>query len=372
MTSLDRRASLLGAVDHLVRHRIAGDIVECGVWRGGSMMLAALALMARGDTSRDLWLYDTFEGMSEPTAADREPVAARAPRRSWRARRAATGVWCEAGLADVQANLWSTGYPERAHPLRPGQGRGHDPGDAAGADRPAAARHRLVRVDPARARPPLSAAGASRRPRDRRLRPLAGRAPGGRRVLRGACRAGLPAPRRLHRAPGRQARRRMKASVTPAVPPPRLLTALPQVYAAAAVRLVLPLVVLPIVAGAPRRRRVRPARLHPRLGRPAGDAGRRRLPRRGDAARGRRRRGRALAPWRSRCSRRAWRSRCRRCCWRSPRWHGRAPGRRRIRSPMRSPSPRSPAPSAGRRPGTCRRRSSSTAGRGSRSSSTRR
>jgi O-antigen/teichoic acid export membrane protein len=40
----------------------------------------------------------------------------------------------------------------------------------------------------------------------------------------------------------------MKASVTPAAPPPRLLTALPQVYAAAAVRLVLPIVVLPLVA----------------------------------------------------------------------------------------------------------------------------
>ena len=66
MTGLDRRASLLGAIDHVVRHRIAGDIVECGVWRGGSMMLAALALMARGDTSRELWLYDTFKGMSEP------------------------------------------------------------------------------------------------------------------------------------------------------------------------------------------------------------------------------------------------------------------------------------------------------------------
>jgi hypothetical protein len=82
MTSLDRRASLLGAIDHVVRHRIAGDIVECGVWRGGSMMLAALALMARGDTSRDLWLYDTFEGMSEPGAEDRARAAKR-PRRSF-------------------------------------------------------------------------------------------------------------------------------------------------------------------------------------------------------------------------------------------------------------------------------------------------
>src|SRR5699024_9544174 len=71
MTSLARRASLLGAVDHVVSNRIPGDIVECGVWRGGSMMVVALALMARGDTSRELYLYDTFEGMSEPTDADR-------------------------------------------------------------------------------------------------------------------------------------------------------------------------------------------------------------------------------------------------------------------------------------------------------------
>ena len=115
MTSLDRRASLLGAIDHLARHEIAGDIVECGVWRGGSMMLAALALMARGDTSRDLWLYDTFEGMSEPGAEDRSTSGESAAAQLARTPRG-EGVWCEAGLADVRANLESTGYPgERIH-----------------------------------------------------------------------------------------------------------------------------------------------------------------------------------------------------------------------------------------------------------------
>jgi len=115
MTSLDRRASLLGAIDHVVRHRIAGDIVECGVWRGGSMMLAALALMARGDTSRHLWLYDTFEGMSEPGAEDRSASGESAAAQLARTPRG-EGVWCEAGLADVRANLESTGYPgERIH-----------------------------------------------------------------------------------------------------------------------------------------------------------------------------------------------------------------------------------------------------------------
>ena len=115
MTSLERRASLLGAVDHIARHRIAGDIVECGVWRGGSMMAVALALMARGDTSRNLCLYDTFEGMSEPTEADRAISGESAKAQLERTQRN-EAVWAVAGLDDVQANLWSTGYPrERIH-----------------------------------------------------------------------------------------------------------------------------------------------------------------------------------------------------------------------------------------------------------------
>jgi O-methyltransferase len=115
MTSLSRRASLLGAVDHIVRHSIPGDIVECGVWRGGSMMAVALALMARGDIARDLYLYDTFEGMSEPTDEDRNVSGETAHAQMARTPRG-EGVWCEAGLDDVRENLWSTGYPrQRIH-----------------------------------------------------------------------------------------------------------------------------------------------------------------------------------------------------------------------------------------------------------------
>jgi len=115
LTGVERRASLIGAVDHIVRHRVPGDIVECGVWRGGSMMTVALALLARGDTGRHLYLYDTYEGMSEPTAADRAHTGESAQAQLARTEKG-EGVWCEAGLDDVQANLWSTGYPrEQIH-----------------------------------------------------------------------------------------------------------------------------------------------------------------------------------------------------------------------------------------------------------------
>src|SRR5215470_14860777 len=70
MTSLERRYHLLNSVRHIIRHRIPGSIVECGVWRGGSMMLVARALLALGAADRDIHLFDTFSGMPPPASID--------------------------------------------------------------------------------------------------------------------------------------------------------------------------------------------------------------------------------------------------------------------------------------------------------------
>ena len=72
MTPPERLYALWKAVKYVVQNRINGDFVECGVWRGGSSMLAATALIAEVDTSRCLWLYDTFEGMPPPRDNDIE------------------------------------------------------------------------------------------------------------------------------------------------------------------------------------------------------------------------------------------------------------------------------------------------------------
>jgi hypothetical protein len=63
--------SLYKSIEHIVTHNIAGDIVECGVWNGGSILLAAEALLHFGDTSRQLYLYDTFAGMPRPDDIDK-------------------------------------------------------------------------------------------------------------------------------------------------------------------------------------------------------------------------------------------------------------------------------------------------------------
>src|SRR6187402_2459244 len=71
MTTPERIASLCNAVKYLVDNKIEGDFVECGVWRGGSTMAAIDTLLKAGDKTREIYLYDTYEGMSAPTEADK-------------------------------------------------------------------------------------------------------------------------------------------------------------------------------------------------------------------------------------------------------------------------------------------------------------
>ncbi len=112
MTSVERQMALIHAVRHLVRHKIDGCLVECGVWRGGSSMAIALTLIEEGDTSRDLYLFDTFEGMTAPqdvdTTADRTLAQTHLDRDADRS----GSVWAVAGIDEVRHNMQATGYPE--------------------------------------------------------------------------------------------------------------------------------------------------------------------------------------------------------------------------------------------------------------------
>ncbi len=70
MTSIERMYSLYQSLNYVLDNNIPGDLVECGVWKGGSSRLMALLLKERNVTNRKLHLYDTFEGMSEPGKFD--------------------------------------------------------------------------------------------------------------------------------------------------------------------------------------------------------------------------------------------------------------------------------------------------------------
>ena len=112
MTSAHRMNALHEAVKYIVAAKIEGDIVECGVWRGGSTMVAALTLLGLNVEPRDLYLYDTFEGMSEPSEKDITTDGRNARDRWEKSQEGNTNQWCYAPLDDVKNNLASTNYPE--------------------------------------------------------------------------------------------------------------------------------------------------------------------------------------------------------------------------------------------------------------------
>jgi hypothetical protein len=109
-------AQLCRSVEYLVGNEIAGDIVECGVYLGASIV-AVMRTLQRLGAERDIWLYDTFEGMPKPQALDQFcSESSGDAHQIWEdANRDGSG-WVKAELDAVKTNLSHVGYPqERVH-----------------------------------------------------------------------------------------------------------------------------------------------------------------------------------------------------------------------------------------------------------------
>ncbi|WP_196991548.1 TylF/MycF/NovP-related O-methyltransferase [Panacibacter microcysteis] len=120
MTSPERIYSLIEAVKYVENNGIAGEIVECGVWKGGSMMAVAQTLLHLKKSYRQLYLYDTYEGMSEPTEYDKtfygEKAATLLQKDSNKEKNL---VWAYSALDTVKSGMKSTGYPsENIHYIK--------------------------------------------------------------------------------------------------------------------------------------------------------------------------------------------------------------------------------------------------------------
>jgi len=113
LTSPERIYALIQAIRYVSDHGIPGSIVECGVWKGGSMAATARTLLQRKDLSRDLYLFDTFEGLPDPKAEDIDysGVPAAEVIRKDPAYRCA-----DAPEQQVREVMYATGYPpEKIH-----------------------------------------------------------------------------------------------------------------------------------------------------------------------------------------------------------------------------------------------------------------
>lgn len=113
MTSVERLYSLWDTVRYVERAGLEGDFLEAGVWRGGSVMLMALALQRFGG-NRTLWLYDTFTGLPQPDEALDVDVLGNRAIDGWKSRSSGDGFayWAYADEVDVSTNVARTGHPE--------------------------------------------------------------------------------------------------------------------------------------------------------------------------------------------------------------------------------------------------------------------
>ena len=66
MIGVKRLENLQECVEKVIETGVAGDFIETGVWRGGSTILMKAILKAYGDTTRVVWVADSFEGLPKP------------------------------------------------------------------------------------------------------------------------------------------------------------------------------------------------------------------------------------------------------------------------------------------------------------------
>ena len=70
MISQDRFTTNLNSIDHIEKNNIQGDVVEIGVWKGGSILSMIMKYETYKKADRTFYLYDTFTGMTPPSTLD--------------------------------------------------------------------------------------------------------------------------------------------------------------------------------------------------------------------------------------------------------------------------------------------------------------
>jgi len=112
LTTIESMYGLYKAIEYIVKTGVPGDVVECGVWKGGSAMLMAHTLFKMQNTSRKIYLYDTFAGMSKPTEKDVLISDGLPTMEEWKKQQKNNyNTWAFSPLEEVQNNMRKTGYP---------------------------------------------------------------------------------------------------------------------------------------------------------------------------------------------------------------------------------------------------------------------
>jgi O-methyltransferase len=107
MTRLESIYSVVQSIRYIESAKIPGAVIECGVYMGGCTLAATLTLESLGSFGRDVFLYDTFEGMTPPTAEDGEVA-----KQLYLMDGTPASIACRSPLEQVQKTMAVSRYPE--------------------------------------------------------------------------------------------------------------------------------------------------------------------------------------------------------------------------------------------------------------------
>ncbi|WP_268035824.1 TylF/MycF/NovP-related O-methyltransferase [Algoriphagus sp. PAP.12] len=113
MTSPERLVTLIRSVIYLENNGIKGDFIECGVWKGGSVMAMIKVLQSIEVKDREIWLFDTFQGMTEPIDFDSKFDDTKAAKLLLDDSSKKSNVWAVSSLDEVSSNIASLNYPSK-------------------------------------------------------------------------------------------------------------------------------------------------------------------------------------------------------------------------------------------------------------------
>jgi O-methyltransferase len=107
MTDLKNLYLSTQAVKYVFEKNIEGDIVECGVWRGGNIIIFK-SLCKKYKLRKKIFAFDTFEGMTTSTKIDLTHKGEKASdllKKSSITKNYGDNIWCYASLDDVKKNI---------------------------------------------------------------------------------------------------------------------------------------------------------------------------------------------------------------------------------------------------------------------------
>ena len=111
--SKERFLSLYQSINYIYRNKVQGDLVECGVFMGGSAMMMCYAMnefKKINDYKKKLWLYDTYEGMANPSIHDENILNQNATNelKNIKKKENKKDIWAYSPISYVKKNIQKT------------------------------------------------------------------------------------------------------------------------------------------------------------------------------------------------------------------------------------------------------------------------